>query len=114
MGTAIIELFAIFFVFGTVALVFTWHVTKGLKHAWLRHLPRAVVAAIAYTPTIVPAPEFHGSLPMPAGLSILGIFSSDDQAHDFNGWMPLLVVALLYWSVATLISYLIKKYPAEE
>ena len=88
-----------------------------LKRVWLRHLIRAVIAAIAFTPTIVPAPEFHGSLPMPAAFLLYSTFLDNDSDWRVNiiyGGIPLLVVALLYWSVASLISFLIRQFPAEE
>jgi hypothetical protein len=117
MGMAIIGLFAIFFVFGSATLIFTWRVTKNMRLVWLRHLTRAVIAAIAFTPTIVPAPEFHGSLPMPAALFPADILSNEDYDKCVNliyGGIPLLIVALVYWSVAMLVSYLIRKYPADQ
>jgi len=83
----------------------------------VRHLTCAVVAAVAFTPTIVPAPEFHGSLPMPAAWFLAEILSNEDFDKRVNliyGGIPILVVALVYWSIASLISCLIRKYPAEE
>ena len=102
--------FALFLAIGCVAVWVTWRFTRHIRSIWLRHVPRALVTAAAFTPTIAPIPGLHGALPMPAVWvflvgGILGEGSGDRLVDLRYGGVPLFVVFVVIWLFSVAIAY---------
>ena len=84
-------------------LYLTWRLTAGIQRRWLKFIPRAVTAALALTPTIVPLWPIEGSWPLPAGWIVFCAIVLDDPEERrldlLYGGVPLLAVSLFSWSL---------------
>jgi hypothetical protein len=102
--------FAVIAGVAAVVLRLVWRATRRIESSWWRHLPRALVAAMVVTPTVVPVPALHGALPLPAIWVLLsGVFGfgSEDRMLDIrHGGVPLLAVASVMWLLALLVTFL--------
>lgn len=100
-------IFVVVWVVGSAALALVWWATKRIRRPMLRQLPRAVVAAIAYTPMLVAGPSyFHGAqLPVPAGLVLFGaLFGDVEPTAKSNDQFVALRLVFTLFAVVYLIA----------
>jgi hypothetical protein len=102
--------FVVIAVVAGILLSFVWRATRDVESPWLRQLPRALVIAAMITPTVVPVPELHGALPLPAiwvFLSgVLGLGSEDRMLDIRFGGIPLLAATGVIWLVAMFVTFI--------
>lgn len=100
--------FAVVALAGCAALWAIWRPTSRVRNVWLRSIPRSFVVAAALAPTVVPVPEIHGALPLPAAWVLfcgLTGYASDDRLHDIqSGIVPIAVLVIPIWLVAVAVS----------
>ena len=92
---------------GTI-LYLTWRVTDNVQRRWLRYIPRAIAAALAFTPTVVALPPLEGRWPLPAGWIVFCAIVFDEPGERrldlIYGGIPLLIVSLLAWCFLMLLT----------
>ena len=109
-------MFVVVWVVGSAALALVWWATRRIRQPMLRQLPRAVVAAIAYTPMLVAGPSgFHGvQLPVPAGLVLFGALFGDVEptaktSEQFVALRLVFTVSAVVYLIAVGISHFSKR-----
>lgn len=114
---AIAVLFLVFFCVGASVLFFTRKQVARIGNGATRQLLRALIVALAFTPTVVPVPSLHGALPVPASWALLCGLSGDTSSGEpivaiTHGGIPLAVVFAATWLVAFFISCARRNPPA--
>ena len=89
-------------------LYLTWRLTTGFQRRWLRCIPRAIAAALALTPTLVPLWPLEGTWPLPAGWILFCAVVLDEAGERkldlIYGGVPLIIISLVIWAFLMLLT----------
>jgi len=105
---AVIILGGLFLLVGIRVLMKAWQLSGRIERPWLRSMVRAVVAALVFSPAIVPDAGLHGAIPMPAALAVVAGISDVANGKSavvlVSGLIPMAVVFAVAWVVGLLWS----------
>jgi hypothetical protein len=95
---------AVFLAFATFLAWLAWRLTRKIRVTWIRSLIRACIIAVVITPTIVPDPNLHGAVPMPAAFALISGFidfgTRQGTISIRYGSIPLVLSSCAIWLVS--------------
>ena len=106
---AVIIFAVVFLLVGIRILMKAWRLTNNIERQWVRSMVRALIAAVVFSPAIVPDSSLHGMIPMPAALAVVA--GINDLANGksalvlVSGLISIALVFVVVWLIGLLLSY---------
>jgi hypothetical protein len=106
---AVIILAVVFLFVGIRILMKAWRLTNKIERRWVRSMARALIAAVVFSPAIVPDTSLHGMIPLPAALAVVA--GINDLANGksavvlVSGLISIVLVFVVVWLIGLVLSY---------